>query len=1128
MNHKIIEVLDTFKYSCNIKSDYLDETRINAFLPNYQLVEYLKNLVSDITAKNSTKSVLISGAYGTGKSYLISILCAILSGNNLNLQPLVKKIKNYTNTEKLISQNINRSNYLIVFPQDTFKHFKQAITQGIVNACQDNELDVKFNYIFDIIVEKITQWQKEFPYFYGLLDDLCEDIPRLISKLKNHDEVALDQFISLYPKIMAGDSLALISKNVSLLDNLEQFEMNATKLGYHGVIYIFDEFGRYLESNGNTIDVKEVQDMSEFCNRTNSKSSIILSTHKGLFQYSSMDSNHNDQIEWEKVSGRFQQIHLNNDADSVANIISTVVSKTEYYDEYIKQYEKQFSKYRDYFYELRTTEDIDILNKVFPLNYVSAKILPILTTKLGQNDRTLFTFLCSDQKGALKDLFDKIKDGYHTITPDKLYDYFSSNFDNLDFRSYEYKVYNIAQNHLRSTKVNNEKALIKILALFSIIDSNSDLEPNNEVLKLATGIEHISFNKTLDSLITKRILIYRRHTEMYELATDLTYNIDKDVDDYLNEAPINNNELGERLLEIVSSEYIYPHIYNQRYHINRYLHSYYLFDYDLESFIANESLGKRSDYNIIFLIRTNKNISIDITKLNNALLISNSKKTLDINSLLRELCAIHVVSTYPNYKDNKNALIELDRFKYDSANKVRSAIDNYFSFENSIYMYPENRKINSENQFHVYLNQHLEVKYPNFIPINYEVINMSKLSIPVKTARGRILDNLFNNNFDEAYFENTGAENSIARIVLRNSNILDKKCQINLDLSVFREFYKELIKDVSIGGREFSFLYNKYTSSEGTFGFRKGLFSLLLAVFLKYYEKNIYITQKNGSIIEEIEITPEIINQIEDSPDNYDIHYYAFDSSVDTFFEGIRSFLINYTDDNLFALDPSKATIKALVQFLYDRSDLMFSNEGFKYQSKHDINQFIQKVSERTPKQFWFKIMPDFFSENNLLYVREMITNRLQELLDEEKSLMNHLKNYVYITLNDNIENTVINEDNVVETLINFNYKNNFINDILKEKLTNNDTWLHNFTEYVNGFSFKRWTNEKQIDDFQYKLQKLFNSEDKNNSLPPKSRNNGLIKVLKSKINSQLVNFGTALSKEEKIEILKQLIKEVK
>lgn len=1128
MDNKIIEILDTFKYSCNVKSDYLDEQRINGFLPNYQLVEYLKNIISDISADNSTKSILLSGAYGTGKSYLISIVCAILSKNNLNLRPLLKKIQKYISTEKLISEAINKSNYIIVFPQDSFNSFKQSITQGIVNTSKENHLDIGFTYIYDVIIDKINQWENEFPYFYNKLKELCTDIPALIDELNNHDAKALNRFINLYPEIMAGDKLSLLSENVSLIDNIQQFEDNVIRLGYSGVLYVFDEFGRYLETNSKSIDVKEVQDVAEYCNRTGSKSALILSTHKGLFQYSGAENNKNDQIEWEKVSGRFKQIHLSNYASNIGDIVNTIVQKTEYFPAYLKENNKAFVKYQDLFYDLQLSEAPEILTQVFPLNYVSSKLLPILTTKLGQNDRTLYTFLCSEQKGALRDLIDSSKKKFETITPDKIYDYFSSNFENLNLRSYDYKVYNISQNHLRSTKLKNEKIIIKVLSLFSMVDTSEGLEPKVETLKISSGLNDDQFQKTIDSLIDKRILIYRRHTKLYELATDLTYNIDKDVDEVINKITFSKDELAKVLLDVVANDYIYPYIYNQKYQINRYLHSYYLFDFDFEAFIDSDVLDRNSDYNIIFLIRTNNNIDVDFNKLDKTLLITNGGMILNIEFLLQELLAIKTVATFPNYKDNKNSQLELDRFKHETINKIRNSISEYFSFNNSIQLYPEKRQVKSSNDFQLILKEHLEKLYYNFKIINYEMINMNKLSTPVKSARNRIINKLLSEQFDEDYFKQTGAENSIARIVLKNTGIIDNKNMVSVQDCAFKELFEELKSDIATQCNSIIDIYNKYTTYQGSYGFKKGVFSLLLAVFIKYYEKNVYISSINGNIIEEIDVTSDLINQIEENPADFEICYYEFDNDVDYYFEGLRSFLISYIDDDLYAHDPSKATIKALVQFLYERSDLMYSTEGRKYPNKRDINHFIEKISERTPKQFWFKVMPEHFDEDNLLYVREHITDMLKELYEEEQNLISYIKSLVFTSLQECVTNLEISEDNIVHSLINYDFKNQVVNDILKDKLTNKDTWLQNLTEHVSGYSYKKWTDKKQISDFNNKLQKLFNKGNSNSTIPERKKNIGLFKVLKSRLNSQLVNFGTALNKEEKIEILKQLIKEMK
>lgn len=1126
MNHKIIEIFDTFKYSCNVKTDYLDESRINAFLPNYELVEHLKGMITDITAKNSTKSILISGAYGTGKSYLISILCSILSQNTLNLKTLMKKIGQVTISEKIISDNISNSNYLIVFPRDNFKSFKQSITQGMLDAIKDNNLDIKLNYIYELIIEKIEQWKIHFPYFYELLEKTVSDIPELKEKLKNHDETALSYFREIYPTIMAGDSLPLISDTVSFTKNLEEFERNITKSGYDGVIYIFDEFGRYLESNLNSVDVKEVQDIAEYCNRTQSKSSLILSTHKGLFQYSDSTSEYDDIVEWEKVSGRFKQIHLHNDVENISNIVNTIVHKTDYYDNFIKDNNRDYEIYQDRFLNLQTTEGPEILDNLYPLNYVTGKLLPLITTKLGQNDRTLYTFLCSDQKMSLKDEYSKLKDGFQTVTPDKLFDYFAENFENLGLRNYEYKIYNTARNHLRTIKINNQSIIVKILALFNIIDTKKDLIPKDNILKLASNLDDQTYQSTIKNLIEKRIIIFRRHTELYELATDLTYNIDKDVDDCINKTNVSKIELKKLLSDIVPIKYIYPQKYNQEHQINRFIRTFYIFDYDM----ANFSPCQNSDFNLIYLIRTNLKSRIDYKLPDNTILISNKKKVLDLSPLLKEITAINNVSTYPIYLENKNAKLELDRYKFESINKIRLLIKSYFNYQEQIYALPDNKRLKNESTFQEILTKQLLIKYPKFVDLNYELINLNKLSVPIKTARSRILDRILTLDFDEKYFYKTGAENSIARITLANTKTInfDSLALINLKESNFSSTFSDLKIDITNGKYGFDEIYEKYTTVNGDYGFRKGLFTILLTIFIKYYEKNLFITQKQGIVSEEIEISSEVINNIEDFPENYEIHYYKFDNDVDSFFKSIRSFLINYIDDSLFQHDPAKASIKALTQFLYDRSDLLYSFYGWSYVSKHEVIQFIERVSERTPKQFWFKIMPEFFAESSLLYIKDKIIDRLQEILDAEHSLIENIKSLIITELNKNLKEVNIDDKNLLDILINYKYNNDHINMILQEKLTNKDTWLQSFTEYLVGYSYKKWVNLNQKDRFLDKLQILLGSPKQGKKINVSSQNNGLSKVLKSKIHSQLVNFGTALSKEDKIEILKQLIKEIK
>lgn len=51
-------------------------------------------------------------------------------------------------------------------------------------------------------------------------------------------------------------------------------------------------------------------------------------------------------------------------------------------------------------------------------------LLPRLSERIAQNERTLFTFLTSNQKNTLKEFVLGNEDDFPIVTPDRLFDYF--------------------------------------------------------------------------------------------------------------------------------------------------------------------------------------------------------------------------------------------------------------------------------------------------------------------------------------------------------------------------------------------------------------------------------------------------------------------------------------------------------------------------------------------------------------------------------------------------------------------------------------------------------------------------------------------------------------------------------
>ena len=93
----------------------------------------------------------------------------------------------------------------------------------------------------------------------------------------------------------------------------------------------------------------------------------------------------------------------------------------------------------------------------YPLHPVTTFILPRLSEKVAQNERTLFTFLSSTQKNTLKQFIDKNTSTFPFVTPDYLYDYFENELRKELNTSDIYKVYSLSAKILRNFPSGNRQ-----------------------------------------------------------------------------------------------------------------------------------------------------------------------------------------------------------------------------------------------------------------------------------------------------------------------------------------------------------------------------------------------------------------------------------------------------------------------------------------------------------------------------------------------------------------------------------------------------------------------------------------------------------------------------------------------
>ncbi|MGL6119083.1 MAG: hypothetical protein ACRC0V_01130, partial [Fusobacteriaceae bacterium] len=77
---KIVKILNTNNYSINLRSDFKNKEKLNAYYPTFSNMRLLDKVLLSIENKTNG-SIILSGAYGTGKSYFTALLTSILSSN---------------------------------------------------------------------------------------------------------------------------------------------------------------------------------------------------------------------------------------------------------------------------------------------------------------------------------------------------------------------------------------------------------------------------------------------------------------------------------------------------------------------------------------------------------------------------------------------------------------------------------------------------------------------------------------------------------------------------------------------------------------------------------------------------------------------------------------------------------------------------------------------------------------------------------------------------------------------------------------------------------------------------------------------------------------------------------------
>ena len=995
---KYIRAAEGFQYSINLEYDLHSDEKVRNYIPTTSAIDFIEELLLSTHPSSKERARIFIGAYGKGKSHLVLMLLSLLYRKDRGLfNILLEKVKSYNpKLYEYMAEYINGSTRLLpVIISGNSLNINQNFLVSLNNTLKAMGLkDIMPNTYFNAAIDTITNWKENYVDTYDrFCQQIKEPINSFIEQLGLFNQKTYDKFCTIFPTLTSGSEFNPIS-SLNVVDLYCDVSEKIHEKGYSGIFVVYDEFSKFLEGNINkdsSFNIKLLQDFAEKCNRGGTQQlHIMLISHKSISNY--VDKLPKQKVDaWRAVSERFKPVELNNTFSQIYEIISNVILKeSQWFEGLTKKYENAFSDLKeqtrtsDLFLELEDNDIKCVVEGCYPLHPYSTYILPKVSEKIAQNERTIFTFLSSNHTNTLGRFINNSNSEFDLLTPDLIYDYFEPLFKKEAYTSEIHKTWQMATNALNKLSDSTiHSRIIKALAIMYIVGEFHKLPPSIQsiISIFRNTIDANVLSMAIDELQAKRLLYLMKSKGYLKFIESTNVNIPVMIHD-----TIEKNKSILSVKNILNGDffdkYLYPTVYNDDFSITRYF-SLEFIEWkeilDVEDW-DKKITGKEAD-GIIFAVIVND--SEDIACVRNAIEnISHDRivfvipnEVIDITESVYQFAAIK--SLIENSETEDDLLIdELNIYHDDLYEQIKNYVDIYVRPElraASYFYHREEQVVLRKSMLSQLLSRICREVFFYTPVINNEVINKNIVPGVVVNYRQKVLAGILENNLKvNLGLGNTGAADiSIMRSTLVVPGIyIEQDEEVSLvteDINDLRLQYvldkiKEFFFSASKGGkRSFVELYDILTLPEYHIGIKRGVIPVYVAVILRSFKK-IAVVIKNGR---EIEITASLLDAINESPDQYEIFLEDWDEQKASYIKNLESIFSEYI------LDKEK---------------------------EYNTFLYIVKAMQR-----WFLQLPKYTKEANTAYVGkstpQLIQSRVKKIRYELKAAEINARDFIFVKL---------------------------------------------------------------------------------------------------------------------------------
>ena len=934
MSSKMITVASGFQYSVNIGYDLNSDDKLMNFIPTQSALQLLEDILLSTSPTSTERARVLVGAYGKGKSHIVLMILSMLMRRDKRLfSKTMPKIKQNPRLYQIVenyydSGKGNKNKILPVIITGSNTSLSQAFLMALQRTLSVNGLDVMPETNYKAAVQVITRWEKEFPKTYDKLKKSIDmPIKKFIDELQNYNNKAYEKFEKLYPSLTSG-SVFNPFIGFDVVELYEEALKGLKKKGYTGIYVIYDEFSKFLEANiteASVSDTKMLQDFAEKCNRSGDlQMHLMLISHKEISNY--IDKLPKNKVDgWRGVSERFKHIHLNNNFTQTYEIIGSAIQNVDPpWNKFMNDNKNHFSevitRYKKHgiFNDVEESEMEKTIYGCYPLHPVSTFILPRLSERVAQNERTLFTFVSSPGQSTLPSFLSTYDDKqFELITPDMIYDYFESLLKKEVYGSSIHEYYYLTELILEKLEDGTlESKIVKTLSLIYILEQFEKLQPSKDEI---VGIFSMSYtpeeiSTAIDNLIEKEYVIYlKRSNNFLRLKQASGVDVRQKISDTI-ELQRKNVTVKGTLNNSNFDNYMYPSRYNNEKDMIRYFSFMFIDESEVAEDVDWEakSADIKADGIIYGIIPHSKSgiskvrkVLADTTQNLDRFIFIIPREYEDIEDVVREFNAVSVLRD--NANDEKVLFEEYEVIYEDLREVIGTFMRGYTRPEDykSWYLYKgEELEIGRKSVLSEQMSIICDEIYSLTPVINNEVINKNEITSVAANSRNKIVIALLRNELEPNLgLTGSGQEVSIMRSTLIRTGVWEEGNglpSLNLRPNTVEHMANMLqtIEDFILSsrkgkGKSFAELYCLLQAPDGHIGLRSGVIPIYLAAVIHKYKREVIISDQFG----QVPLSADVLTQINAKPEMFNLSYLDWDADKEKFVKKLDGLFAEYIVD---------------------------------------------------------------------------------------------------------------------------------------------------------------------------------------------------------------------------------------